>query len=584
MRPGNFHLLRVAGLLLGAATGLFAGNFAPPAEGPVAFRRDRVPLDAETMAGLSRHLVTLAEGLDFKSAVTRRAAAQLLALAAALDPANGKARELISAFEKDNRQPVADPAQIEASKAEVWQDLGWLETPEAGSQGQALAACLTDVMLISDPAHPRAEALRAGGERGAWKGWIPELAAYETVVVVKSKPPEETVVATPGILLAKAQVFTPLWKKVGQIESQKWVLSFAPLTMSAEMIPAGEDGPKPFSMRIGSAYQNNSLSQLSFPLLQLLKKQHGSLPANGRVTINSEALETSLLSNKRHSISAAVAVLASAAVSGREPDATIIGLTDETGAFKLPSGFWDQLQSLGPGNGGRLVLPAAAAPYLPSMLALERPGFFLEHEVLLASNFQELLEFSQKTPVANLEKPSAQFREIREKATSQAVGQYLANSFVRRRLAEIVLEAPFHYSAKMLALQGSGNRPAFIPRNVLAAELRRAIEPLAWIAKRNNFNFERAELNQLASIHETCRNEVDRLFRYTEKADRELLVHVQEMITALRPFERAVRTREEFYSQTSDAYAAYSALVRAYGEVSEELAAATGDVDALPAR
>ena len=58
---------------------LVAGNFAVPAEGPVAFRRDRLPLDAGTMAELSRQLVTLAEGLSAETAVNRRAAAQVLA-------------------------------------------------------------------------------------------------------------------------------------------------------------------------------------------------------------------------------------------------------------------------------------------------------------------------------------------------------------------------------------------------------------------------------------------------------------------------------------------------------------------------
>ena len=108
MRPGKFHVLRVAGLSLAAATCLFAQKFAPPAEGPVAFRRDRIPLDAEAMAGLSRQLATLAEGLDFKTAANRRAAAQMLALAVTLDPANSKTRELIARFQAENtcHQPI----------------------------------------------------------------------------------------------------------------------------------------------------------------------------------------------------------------------------------------------------------------------------------------------------------------------------------------------------------------------------------------------------------------------------------------------------------------------------------------------
>jgi hypothetical protein len=585
MRPGKFHRLRVAGLLLGAATCLCAENFAPPAEGPVAFRRDRVPLDAEAMAGLSRQLATLAEGLDFETAANRRAAAQMLALSAALDPTNGKARELIALFQKNQRPPAADPGKVAKCREQIWQFLAWLETPESGSQGQALTACLTDVMLVSDPQHPQAEALRAAGERGAWHGWVPELAAFKATVAAVSPEPQEKVAAVkPGILLTQARVSTPLWKNIGKDESAKWVLSPAPLQMSAEMSQPGEGEPGPFSMTIGSADGDHRLSSLSVPLLRVLQKQHGSLPAGGRVTINSDDLQMSLLSNKNQTISAAAAVLASSAISGRECAGTIIGMIDDHGIFKLPTGFWDQLKSLGPGSGGRLVLPNAAAAYLPSMLAFEKPGFFLEYEVLLAANFQELLDLTEKTPNKNLAKASAQFREIREKAGSQTIVHYLSNSFVRRRLAEITQNAACHYSAKMLALQGAGNRPAFISRAVLASELRRAIEPIDSLIKQDFYSLELSQLKQLGATQEPCRNELNRLFRYVEIRDRELLDRVQDIVAAIRVVERSLKTQDEFSSGITDSFSAYSALVRVHAEVTAELAAAVDDSEAAPIR
>ena len=582
MCPGKFHLLRVAGLLLGAATCLCAEKFAPPAEGPVAFRRDRIPLEAEAMADLSRQLATLAEGLDFKTAASRRGAAQMLALSVALDPANGKTRELIGKFQKESPPAVADPGELAKCREQIRHHLTWLETPESGRQGQALAACLADVMLISEPEHPQAETLRAAGERGAWQGWIPELAAYETVVAVKPVPKEESPPAQPRTLLPKAQVSAPLWKMIGKDESAKWILRPAPLQMAAEMTPAKQAESQPFSLIIATTNGHRQFSKLSIPILQVLRKQHGDLPAGGRVTISSAALDLSLISNKRQTISAAAAVLASSAISGREPDATIIGLIDENGAFKLPTGFWVQLQSLGPGTGGRLVLPSAAADYLPSMLALEKPGFFLEYEVLLAANFQELLDMTDKAPREHFSKVSAQFREIRAKAGSQAIGQYLANSFVRRRLAELAREATYHHSAKMLALQGAGNRPAFISRKVLASELRRTIEPIDRIAKEKNPNFGRTELDQLSSAYETCRGEVGRIFNYTEKSDRDLLFHVQEMVSTLRPLERALRTYDHLYSGNSESVAAYMELIRVHAEVTAELATEAGDPDLDP--
>ena len=328
MISGKFHLPRVAGLLLGAATSLLAGNFAVPAEGPVAFRRDKVPLDAETMTVISRQLVTLAQAVDADSAANRRAAAQMLALSTALDPGNAKAREVLADFENESHQPAADSDALEKSRTRIWQNLAWLDTPEAGEHGRALAACLTDVIVVSDPQNPRVQALRDGGERGAWKGWIPGLAAYETQAPVPppNPPPTEVVEAQGGILLAQARVFAPLWKRSAKTDPATWTVASGPVEMEAKIVPADDGELHRFALVFRSPANdddddnNNPLASLVSPLRKLLEKQHGSLPAGGRVTISSPALDESLLSRKRQSISAAAAVLASSAVSGREPE------------------------------------------------------------------------------------------------------------------------------------------------------------------------------------------------------------------------------------------------------------------------
>lgn len=125
MRARDFRSLKVAGLLLVTGSLGFAGNFVMPSEGPVAFRRDRLPLDADAMKELSRELVTLAKGAEIKLAVGRRTAAQMLALSTALDPSNTEARELASQLQKDLGTTVTDPQEIEQSKTRIWQYLAW---------------------------------------------------------------------------------------------------------------------------------------------------------------------------------------------------------------------------------------------------------------------------------------------------------------------------------------------------------------------------------------------------------------------------------------------------------------------------
>ena len=584
MRLGNFQFLRICAALVATGSLLSAADFVAPAEGPVAFRRDQVPLDPETMAGLSRILGILAKGVDGRDSAERRGAAQMLALAKALDPANASARELITDFQLGNHEPAANPEEMAKCLAEIWQYIGWLETPEAGAQGQALAACLSDIIVISDPKHPRAEQLRAAGERGAWGGWVAATAAFEAKAVAKSEePPTVDPAATPeksnAVTLKEARVFTLLWQRVGKGGAAKWKLASAPLRMAVTEAADDEEeeAPKDFSISIRSIEEGDLPLRQGKAMEVLLRKHHGALPPGRLVRIFAEDQQHAI---PTESMSAAIAVLASAAVTGREPDATILGLITADGTFTLPPGFWGQLSELGRGNGGRLILPAAAAEYLLAVLAMERPQFFLDYEVLLAADFRELLELAAKVPNDAMAGVSAKFREIREKAGSQPAGQYVANPFIRRRLADLSLEAPYHFSAKMLAIQGAGNRPTEIPQMVLASELLRAIAPMAWIVDRSTLN-EGGDgdfsLDQLGAIYETCRVQVEALDRYLRLEDRELVLRVKNMLALIRTMDRAARARGEDYLVRGETENARSILTRAHRAVVEELVPLAGD-------
>jgi hypothetical protein len=573
-------LTKIAGWLVGATClPLMGARFATPAEGPVAFRRDRIPLDAGAMVRLSRQLVFLARGVDPESATELRAAAQMLALSTALNPANGEARQTLSDFQHRPFAPIRNSQVLEKSRALVWQYLAWLETPAAGDQGNALAACLMDAIVVADPTHPKAKSARGAPESGAWAGWVPELAAFEdskaepakTAAVAENKPfPVDPEPLATGILLSQAAVSTPLWRSIPKTDPVKWTMAPAVLEMVAEMM----DTQNSFLV-IGTGEEGETLHELAEPLETLLNQKHGSLPKNFRLVINSRALEASMKSGRRQSISGAAAVLANAAMTGREPIGTVIGTVDAKGGFSLPQDLWAQLHSLELGEGGRLVLPAAAADYLLSILALERPEFFLKYEVLLANDFDQLIALAEKNPGDATARSIAKFGEIRSKATGQPVGQYVSNSFVRRRLAEIVQEAPYHYSAKMLALQGAGNRPTSIPRQVMVAELRKSIEPMVWLMRRGEHDFEADELTQLGGTYESCRSEVDRMIRYAEKTDRELINHVLDMLAGVRSMERIARNRVDPASTLLRE--SHNTLVVSYKKIAREFAVAAGE-------
>ncbi len=576
MRAKGKSWLSLAGCLAGMTCLLGAGEFAPPAEGPVPFRRDRMPLEADAMVALAGQLESLAGGLKAKDGRDRRGAAQMLALALALDPGNAGARHMIKAYAMDRHVPSGDAQRLEKIRSDIRRWITWLETEEAGPDGQALAACLRDVMGISE-----GRALVAA-EQGAWTGWIPDVSAYKKKPggrEEKPKEPEPKVqeVVNHAVLLEQAEVQTPLWFFDKRIDPPVWTLTSGPLQMKATKAHGDEQGRSPFSIVIGSGQDRGTLDQLGDSIKVLLEKQHGTLPPGVRMQITSKPFEDSLKSKQRQSISAAVAVLAGSALSGREPQAIIIGQVDQSGAFGLSSRFWYQLQALGKGSGQRLVLPVEAEPYLSSILAMERPEFFIEYEVVLASDFQQLLAFSAKVPDEPLASASAKFQEIRNKMGTSDLRTYIGHSSVKQRLAQVLQDLPSHVSAKMLLIQASGNRPFWVSRKVLAAELRRSIEPMEWLLTVNSFGQGSKEAARLGETYDSCRTKVDGLERYAEKSDRELVEQARELAVALRSLDKAARSRGEGYVVMVAMQNARENLMRLHKELIQRLVGEVGD-------
>jgi hypothetical protein len=287
------------------------------------------------------------------------------------------------------------------------------------------------------------------------------------------------------------------------------------------------------------------MDPLNQTLRNLLTARNELIPAGARVRINSREFELAAQAGRPRPVAAAAAVLASAAVTGREPDATILGGVDAEGNLMLTRDFWEQLRAFDKSSGHRLVLPAAARELLPSMLAMERHDFFIQHEVLLAKDFNELLDLTAKEPPPAMAAARAKFADIRSRGAGQDVRSYLANRFVRQRLEELCREAPWHASAEMLYTQASGNRPRTVSRAVLAAELHHAIEPMAWIPQTKDRELTQRELKSLEGMHDLYRQRIDPLNRVAERLDNDLLEQARLLSVALRTLERAPRTRGE---------------------------------------
>lgn len=275
-----------------AALAWAAGPFAVPAEGPIPFRRDKIPLELETMTRLSRELSLLSRTLGTEQPADRRKIAQTLALALALDPANREARELMDGMRDGQTADSADSSKAEKSKKHLWDLLLWLESAEAGGDAQALAACLTDVGVVIDPYHESAEDHKK--DTGAWSGWVPELVAYQPKEIKPVEPEPEPTVPRPAAVTfthTTGTVTTPLWfiehDTSNGRDVQRYVMKPRKIIMRASAREDdNEDRDGGFRFSLQNTQNHRSLDGTSDTIAKALKALGDRLPAKGRIYLD----------------------------------------------------------------------------------------------------------------------------------------------------------------------------------------------------------------------------------------------------------------------------------------------------------
>ena len=534
-----------------------AGRYAMPAEGPVPFRRDRLPMEVAMISKLADLLCEIAEGVGAKRARDRRVRVQLLAVAVALDPESDRPGRILKRLAEgggSNPDAVADVAE---PCGRVWQAIEWMESAEAGPDGQALAACLKDVMAVVDPSHPRSDESRRAGQGGAWKGWVPDLAEYEEAKISnhenpehaenegqREKPPENEPAGPARIRLAETTVPALFWKNMAKEWPPQWQLVTQSLTMKTKIRPQEESGIEPEihhpMISIGSYPESGSLGELQWHVEKVLRNLHESLPENLLIEIRHAGLDDAVRSERRNVLSGVCAALAHAAISGVEPEGLILGAVEEDGRFVLSSDFWAQLRALGDTSGYRVILPAEAEEVVMAYLALEKPDFFINNQVLLAKNLDEVVSLAAKNPDEALGGILGRFREIQEKKGVQDVRIYVGNTYVRQRLEAITMDEPRHLSSKALVIQALGRRPTTVPRSVLASELLHMSDLLRWIRRTDYVGEDK--IKQLATDYKELRERIDKTERYAAKDDRDLIDKITQLALAFRDFERDRRS------------------------------------------
>lgn len=535
---------------------LAAGPFAMPKEGPVAFRRDRIPLEVRDIRRLSEDLTVMAETCSDDTPEQRRLAAQCLALALALDPGNRSARRNMDRWE-DGR--FAGHDSIEPALKGMERSLhllNWLETHEAGRDAMQLADCLKDVICRVGRSEERFREVGGEREQGRWDGWVPALAAFEKQEEPPSTDPgDEPEDDPPGrtgfqLTVERAEITIPLWYRAERpVNGQDWVLKPGRMIMQAAH---DKESQESFAMSFSDldfAYAER-MQQFGQTMTGLLADHHASLPYGLTCTLGSPVLQDALSSGKPQTVSAATAVLANAAISGTPIDGEtiLLGRVDADGKYKTFSNAWASIRCFGGGQGQRLVIPSDSKQFMEGLLTMDEISFFLEYEVIMASTLEELFNATASEPAGDLGVACSKFAEIQKVAKGSKVRSFVANSHVRKRLQEVVQASPQHLSAALLLMQSNSSRPFNISRDTLISEIKLILDPLAQVSEIGwdqaaERNFRRIPVGQLTA---ECKQKIDALDKYVGREERDLYKRVDQLYDVMREYDKALEQRGDY--------------------------------------
>lgn len=562
--------------------------FVPPAEENPPFRRDRLPIDTDSMASLSGNLTLLTRADSLETAGQRRAAAQALALALALDPSNSKARDDLSSLAAGRRLSQPDDRKLALAKARTWRTLAWLSVPEAGADGNTLGVLLADAVSVLDRDHPEADELREKPQQEAWDDWVAPLSDFEE----KEEPAKEDMLSDSGdndskppdhakkpaaIILEKASLSTVL--QTYDKKSRMWTPEKTVVTMESSAEPQEGEDSGGLVIRIPGPEEQGWLIEenVATPIKDALSGFLGTIPGQGEINLLAGPDGSYIFKKNQAALTGPGFILGHAALSGSEPEGIVIAELDGKNRMVLPDHFWRALQALTEEKRGKLVVPAAAEEYLVSFLAMEKPGFFLKYEVLLASTHEEFVALCAKDLSGANASAATKFAEVVEKSAGTAIGSYLANRFVRQRLQEIIDEAPNHLSAKLLARQGAGMRPQYLSRKVLAAEIWRTVDVIGELGRLDFMDLSESQLDRLDELYEEMRERLVVLERYADIRDRELLKEGRDLTLTVRNLSRALRSRGDYDVKLMKIGTAYREMTSDYHAFCAKLSQISGD-------
>ena len=458
------------------------------------FRVEEIKLPVHQMKNLASQLVTMATRQQDRSAVSRRASAQLLALAMQLDLSNQQARELNEWLAAGELPEISNEEEIKHALRSILNCQQWLSNSTAGYASNELANAITDAVSTMNPQAEMSEELYV---------WSSVMLPLEEVEVVAR--PVEKVESDESVIPFEVKEFSAnalvLDSTTPQNEAQSKPF-FSPLKITLN--DCDPYGSSSLNTQTEQSAEVNDIVKLGSMLDQILYARRGGLSAY-HATISDPVF----LAKKNHQLIAsnlAMSFMASAYDKRLRDDVFLCAKLSKNSPLTEVDQPWQVFRALRnivsintSETSGLIIISPSYEKILAEALVMNEIEFFIRWDIYTASQLYEAIELAVKEPKENRKKADELFESIRELSKRMDVKDLVQNRAVKERLLDIVKLQPQHFSAKMLLMASSRNRETKLSEKTLSLAL---LEPVQKIYQASSRGLHDADtLSEQKSIY-----------------------------------------------------------------------------------
>ncbi|GAA5496445.1 hypothetical protein Rhal01_02629 [Rubritalea halochordaticola] len=561
-----------------SAMPLLAVTYHEPSDDIVMIRTDRLPIDTDTMKWLSHQLVIIAERESPGTAVDMRTNAQLIALAQILDNENREAKRFNDLLKRGQSYDTTSTDQVTKATSRVWSLVNFLSNKEAGNEANLLADCIKDTMLVIDPKHPSLSEFRASAKR--WEGKVAQLDKFKgrgRQIADNPRVTDEPI--DPPVIAENDDEDMPEKQKEETLtnnKASKWhaltgniispVQEYARIdnkdryrdeitSISVEILPGKADKDNKLQFECYPRPQHDG--KLEYEIKKKLGNEWKDLP-NAKIKLK---LKNSLSNRDQKYLVSNLLVFLDSSLADNKYSSKTLTLTnvDDNGDFSRGYSFWHTMRLVAATEEGRRILvPQHAEDDLRQLIALEKPEFFVKNEIIVVNSLKEARSYSGKLTDPKIKEACELYAEFQDVAESRSIGALTANKHVRERLEKILALMPNHISAKMLLLQGSGQRPIKLESKFLAYELDDITSDIVPIIREAaKFGAKYTDYsNKTDVVASKMEKELEVIKNYVDSADDAMYETAEDLVSNLKILSRAVsRNRNKDYDERSGYYA-----------------------------